>query len=149
MIDFLDMDLFDAPPGACLAHACNARGVWGAGVALGFARRFPEARKAYELWCRSFENAATGLAHVSQAGAFYVGSLITSADYGQNRDSAEMILWHTSLAIRDLHDLLPGDIDVYMPRINSGLFAVPWEDTLRVLQQDCSKFRRWVICTQA
>lgn len=153
-IEFADMDLFDAPPGACLAHACNARGVWGAGVALGFSRRFPDARVAYEKWCRLHQLGAAGLAFVCGDNngpevRHWIGCLITSADYGMNRDSNLQILNNTARAIRDLDALLPPGTDVYMPRINSGIFAVPWEETLAVLERHCAYRRKWVVCTPA
>lgn len=141
------MDLFDAPLGSCLAHACNARGVWGAGVALGFARRFPEARKMYERLCRAHTQNCCGIAFVIADDKYEIGCLITSADYGDKRDTPEQILKATEYAIGDLNDLLPAGVDVYMPKINSGLFGVPWEDTMQVLLANCSVDRNWIICT--
>ncbi|KAJ5188086.1 Appr-1-p processing [Penicillium cf. griseofulvum] len=44
-------DLFDAPNGAALIHACNCQGVWGAGIARAFYERYPAAYKIYRNHC--------------------------------------------------------------------------------------------------
>ncbi|KAJ5488417.1 Appr-1-p processing [Penicillium expansum] len=44
-------DLFDAPNGAALIHACNCQGVWGAGIARAFRERYPAAYKIYRNHC--------------------------------------------------------------------------------------------------
>ncbi|KAJ5382226.1 hypothetical protein N7517_000137 [Penicillium concentricum] len=44
-------DLFDAPNGAALIHACNCQGVWGAGIARAFHGRYPGAYEIYRTHC--------------------------------------------------------------------------------------------------
>ncbi|KAJ5207616.1 hypothetical protein N7449_001995 [Penicillium cf. viridicatum] len=44
-------DLFDAPNGAALIHACNCQGVWGAGIAREFRERYPAAYEIYRNHC--------------------------------------------------------------------------------------------------
>ncbi|KGO39501.1 Appr-1-p processing [Penicillium expansum] len=44
-------DLFDAPNGAALIHACNCQGVWGAGIARAFRERYPAAYEIYRNHC--------------------------------------------------------------------------------------------------
>ncbi|KAJ5826610.1 hypothetical protein N7447_003373 [Penicillium robsamsonii] len=44
-------DLFNAPNGAALIHACNCQGVWGAGIARSFRKRYPAAYEIYRNHC--------------------------------------------------------------------------------------------------
>ncbi|KAJ5779989.1 Appr-1-p processing [Penicillium paradoxum] len=44
-------DLFDAPNGAALIHACNCQGLWGAGLARKFRDRYPAAYEIYRKHC--------------------------------------------------------------------------------------------------
>ncbi|KAJ5458662.1 hypothetical protein N7475_010050 [Penicillium sp. IBT 31633x] len=53
-------DLFDAPNGAALIHACNCQGAWGAGIAREFRNRYPAAYEIYRKHCLQYlENRQT------------------------------------------------------------------------------------------
>ncbi|CAI7600047.1 unnamed protein product [Penicillium glandicola] len=55
-------DLFDAPNGGALIHACNCEGVWGAGIARAFRERYPAAYKIYRNHCLIYrDNPATDI----------------------------------------------------------------------------------------
>lgn len=81
---------------------------------------------------------------VAQEGQHFVGCLFTSNFYGKRKDSPTKILGATGPAMRDLlaqvkqWNASHGDGEkigqVRMCKINSGLFAVPWEDTVEVLE---------------
>lgn len=158
------MDLFDAPQDAVLAHACNARGIWGTGVALGFIRRFPDAYTQYQSYCRKVlvqSRAGVSLVVNDRTSGREIACMITSVDYGANRDSEETILDQTRRAIISLElDLQAFDRglraggystheEVYLPRINSGMFGVPWEKTEAILQELVGKLpRKYIICTR-
>ncbi|KAL5049624.1 hypothetical protein BDW71DRAFT_175133 [Aspergillus fruticulosus] len=47
-------DLFDAPDGAALIHACNCIGSWGAGIARVFSKKYPAAYEIYKDYCRMY-----------------------------------------------------------------------------------------------
>ncbi|KAL4818678.1 hypothetical protein BDW67DRAFT_157151 [Aspergillus spinulosporus] len=47
-------DLFDAPDGTALIHACNCLGSWGAGIAGVFRKKYPAAYEVYESHCRMY-----------------------------------------------------------------------------------------------
>ncbi|QQK42185.1 Appr-1-p processing [Penicillium digitatum] len=49
-------DLFDAPNGAALIHACNCQGVWGAGIARAFRERYPTAYEIYRNHCLTYRS---------------------------------------------------------------------------------------------
>ncbi|TID29569.1 hypothetical protein CANINC_001843 [Pichia inconspicua] len=49
-------DLFDAlkrGDTVYIGHACNCRGVWGAGIAAAFRAKFPNSYKQYRAHCKS------------------------------------------------------------------------------------------------
>ena len=140
-------DLFTAPPHTVLIHACNTMGSWGGGIALAFRQHYPEAYAIYSAHCkRSLPQRLVGTALLiaPRAGAppsrqHYVGCLFTSKRYGQAKDSPEMILQATGPAMRDLLGQIAregGEVgEIRMCRINSGLFAVPWEESKRVIEE--------------
>jgi ADP-ribose 1''-phosphate phosphatase len=119
-------DLFDgAPDDALLVHACNAQGVWGGyqGIATQFKKRFPVAFVDYAHWCSQKDR--TGEALISGR----VGCLVTSRGYGRRADPPYDIIRNTGFAIKMLMPILGEFTEIHSPRINSGLFRVPWAYT--------------------
>ncbi|KAK3902741.1 hypothetical protein C8A05DRAFT_33551 [Staphylotrichum tortipilum] len=148
-------DIFSAPPATLLIHACNTVGSWGGGIALAFRARYPSAYGIYRAHClRSTPNQLIGTAllippPVSAQGkekalGHYIGCLFTSRRYGKTRDSVEEILAATGPAVRELMGMVArleregkGRVGaVRMCKINSGLFAVPWEESQRVVEEE-------------
>jgi len=125
MIEYRKGSLFDAPEDFVLAHACNCRGVWGSGVAVEFKKRFPLAYQDYREECAK----GMGPGWASLFGR--VACLYTSYDYGSRVSTPYLILHDTGSAVADL--LRQTDAPIAMPKINSGKFGVPWEDTEKVL----------------
>ncbi|AEO61394.1 hypothetical protein MYCTH_2311508 [Thermothelomyces thermophilus ATCC 42464] len=152
-------DLFAAPPNSVLIHACNTVGSWGGGIALAFRSRYPDAFKVYRAHCaRSIPDQLVGTALLirppaaataggatggSRGMGHYIGCLFTSRGYGRSRDPPESILGATGPAMRHLMRLIAEEEErtgaqigeVRMCRINSGLFAVPWDRTKRVVEE--------------
>lgn len=144
-------DLFTAPDGAVLVHACNTMASWSAGIALQFRKRYPAAFAVYKNHCLARDpkrdNPLTGTALLippceksPRAPKHWIGCLFTSARYGKAKDPPRKILVHTAGAVTDLLDQVSkanqgthSISEVRMCEINSGLFAVPWEDTMNVL----------------
>ncbi|KAL0256408.1 ADP-ribose 1''-phosphate phosphatase [Diplodia seriata] len=140
-------DIFDAPPNAVLIHACNCIGDWGAGIAAAFKKHYPSAHKAHQDFCKKGRNgkATTATAQLispvdAQPCRHYVGCLFTSVYFGKKRDSPKVILENTGPAMENLlrqiaEESKVKDItELRICKINSGLFQVPWEDTLEVLR---------------
>lgn len=144
-IEYKKMSLFDAPEGSILVHACNSQGVWGSGIAKEFKERFPEDYLEYKSMI-NFHNRLSG----STCGLFgrseKTGWLVTSHNYGDLKDSPEQIKINTTLALVDL--CLDGPMLVYSNKFNSGLFAVPWEETELILKSVLRMFPdiKWVVC---
>lgn len=131
-ITYVQGDLFQlAPKDANFAQACNCQGVWGSGIAVQFRKRFPKSYKNYVDYCLTFEEIAIGKALVNGQTI----SLMTSFDYGKNKDKPDQIIINTRKAISYLIISHPSILEIHMPKINAGLFAVPWYDTEMVLKE--------------
>jgi ADP-ribose 1''-phosphate phosphatase len=101
-ISYVSGDLFSAPAGSILVHACNTKGSWGAGIALAFKQRFPDAFKVYRAHCQENGDSLAGTCLIIDGGSHYIACLFTSRAYGRNKDSPEQILTATDSALRDL-----------------------------------------------
>jgi ADP-ribose 1''-phosphate phosphatase len=93
-IVYVNDDLFNAPKGSILAHACNCQGVWGSGVAKQFAERFPESYEDYKIVCKVLKKETIpGLACVLKyENGHIVIALFTSENYGEKVDAPDVIL---------------------------------------------------------
>lgn len=140
-----DGDLFDAPSNSILIHACNTRGAWGAGIALQFKRRYPNAFRTYREYCRS-EAPSPGTTLLippmdDPNQNHWIGCLFTSKNYGRAKDSPDEILENTSAAMFELLHKIKDEQShapvgtLRMCEINSGHFGVPWERTLASLSE--------------
>lgn len=149
MIEYKKGDLFTgAPKEAILLHACNNQGKWGSGIAAEFAKRFPDAYTLYSIICKQHKKAGYGF--LVDANYVRVGCLVTSNHYGPKKDPPEKILKQTRSALKEflqLRDIQDG-IEIHSPKINAGLFAVPWQDTARVIEEElkaCEKNVKWIV----
>ena len=112
-----------------LAHACNTGGSWGGGIAAVFRTKFPQANSEYSNFCHNNHN-------------LLGKSLLLKAD--DFSESPERIASYTYESLKDLAEqleLIPdvesnGDCKVVnMPKINAGIFGVPWELTEAELEK--------------
>lgn len=139
MVVYNKGSLFDAPSGV-LAHACNAMGVWGSGIAVEFKKRFPESFKEYQEWCTTGEfygGDPRGFTLLTTYENNYnIGCMVTSLGYGAAKDSKESILRYSEYAIDHLLSQLSsyGINEVNSNKFNSGYFNVPWEETEELLK---------------
>ena len=126
---YVQGDLFKtAPKYELLGHSVNCRGVWGNGIALQFKYKFPQAFTEYSKSCSKKENIGT----VEVFGR--VVCFFTSKNYGKYKDSPELIINNTRLSIADFV-IKRLEREIHIPKINSGLFGVPWKDTEQVLKE--------------
>ncbi|KAK3988165.1 ADP-ribose 1''-phosphate phosphatase, partial [Cladorrhinum sp. PSN332] len=142
-------DLFRAiPPGTVLIHACNAQGSWGGGIAKSFRQRYPGAFQVYKDHCSADlpeHHVGKSLYIPPQPGdppGHTVCCLFTSKLGGSQHDRENEILTQTENAMRHLLRELSWQErtaqakfsgGLRMPRINSGIFGVKWENTHRQL----------------
>lgn len=157
MIIYMRMNLFDAPLGSTLVHACNGQGVWGAGIAAEFANRFPGAENQFREFCehlKHYEVPRVGHSTLFHESDYVIGSIITSDNFGQNKDSVEAIKVQTAIALMDFLKTLDksrasDNYVVYSNKFNSGLFGVPWTDTefiLKTILRAFPKQVKWIVC---
>lgn len=138
MIEYRKGSVFDAMLGrkpVILAHSCNCKGRWGSGVAIGFRENFQNAHNHYVDSCLKYhdENLGTTLL-VEDRDNVRVACMFTSSGYGETLDSKESILKNTELAVGNLLHQSEG-LEIHMPKINAGLFKVPWEETEAILKK--------------
>jgi len=140
MLEYRRGNLLQATgPNTILVHACNTQGSWGAGIAVEFQKRYPKYYKDYKSKCDKYGRTLLGMAIQFRGMANDPGQaiacLFTSAGYGSEKDSEKRILLNTQAAIECLLGTLPEDVEIHSPKINSGLFGVPWEKTERIIEQ--------------
>lgn len=134
MIKYIQGNLFHAPLNSILVHSCNCRGKWGAGIALEFKKRFPVSYGAYVSLCHDFGKSLLGTCLLSYENGYTVACLFVSSGYGDDLDDEGSVLSNTYKALIDLEDQLQVlRPTICMPKINSGLFNVPWDKTERVV----------------
>lgn len=133
-------NLFMAPKGSILLHACNTKGIWGAGIAAQFAKRFPGAHQVYRRSCLAKGSELLGTCLLIKCTDYTVGCLFTSRDIGYRVDKPVLILAATRLAIADLIRQNDQNTPMHMCKINSRLFNVPWSDTKKVLKEFDKEF---------
>ncbi|RLV95183.1 ADP-ribose 1''-phosphate phosphatase [Spathaspora sp. JA1] len=148
MITYIKGDLFshkaiDISKSIILAHACNTGGSWGGGIAAVFARKYPSANLKYSNYCATHSNllGTTLLIPADSTNKVYIACLFTS-DFSQTPSE---IVNYTNQALSDLSkQLANSELNfqtenqhpiINMPKINAGIFGVPWELTEEVLQK--------------
>lgn len=140
MIEHRIGNLFDAPVGSILAHACNGKGTWGGGIAAEFKKRRPAEYVIYHDRCAREKKTSNLVGQCIFAGD--VACLITSDGFGARVDSPESILGATEAALGDLfYRAQVLSQEIHMPKINSGLFCVPWELTEAVIERVLAKYK--------
>lgn len=143
----IDQDIGDG----VLTHACNTQGVWGSGFAKQLADKYPEACDTYRIYCEGqlrMSMDITGQALIVMTQKPWIGCLFTSARYGKQKDDPYTIFDNTISSSLHLISMLEEDSVIHSPMINSGLFAVPWEDTEKAIKSallKCDKTITWVV----
>ena len=150
-ITYKKMDLFSAPKDSILVHSCNAKGVWGSGIAVEFKKRFPGVFLEYNKYCRQLGD--VGIAVLVPDKNHYVGNLIASSGYADTLDTKDEILVNTTLALNNLcYNIEQKGLEertVYSNKFNSGLFKVPWNETEKILKVFVDRYNlKWVVCEQ-
>lgn len=149
MIENKKMDLFDAPKGAMLVHACNCLGVWGSGIAKAFRERYPGAFSYYQATCWDKGRALLGKSIVVGDSGRLIGCLFTSYSFGDKVDPPADILVATKTAITSIYEKARTlkVAEIYSNRFNSGLFGVPWPASEAILQEVSAEYPEinWIV----
>ena len=132
------------PTYTVLVHAVNSQGVWGSGIAKKFKELYPHSFQEYNAVCTLRQN--HNFYETAKENSRKVGCLFTSKNYGNLKDSKDVILYNTVLALEELGSLDNGG-HYYSNKFNSGLFGVPWEETEKILAVAVQKFNLdWTVC---
>ena len=135
MIIYKKGSVLAATPRTVIAHSCNAQGIWGVGIAKQLATHFSDSLSEYAQYCQR-PLGVLGTSIISYEHGYALASLVTSEYYGQGRDSQDKIIRNTKNALDDLIRKLTSTNyvifnakEVNSPKINAGLYGVPWEQT--------------------
>ena len=126
-----------------LVHAVNNQGVWGSGIAVEFKKRYPVEFEIYKFSCNDFMvGESLGIGNIM--------CLFTSEHYGNKKDHKIEILHNTYNAIQNLFDALSYSelkkFHFHSPKINSGRFEVPWEQTEEIIKYLVDKYdANWTV----
>lgn len=135
-IDYKKGSLFqDMNNNFIYVHSNNSKGNWGKGIALEFAEKFPKAYSSH----KNIKN-KLGMGYVVDHDDYKVGCLITSIGYGRYKGDAKSILLYTYISIINmLQSLKEDNVYIKSPKINSGLFSIPWKFTEKIIIRACQK----------
>ena len=128
-----------APKEDYILHSCNARGVWGKGFAKQLKDKYPKSFNEYKAACSRYEREQESPVGECLITSEKIICIFTSHDYGDKVDSPEQILLATESALSSLI-LSKKDIRIHSPKINSGLFQVPWDQTAQIIEEALSLF---------
>ncbi|CAD0084750.1 unnamed protein product [Aureobasidium vineae] len=136
-------DLFAAPANTLLVHACNCAGSWGAGIAAAFKKTYPDHFAIYTAHCKSktpnsLLSTCLLIPPQPKGAKHWIGCLFTSRKYSRGKDSKDDIMDSTDSALQDmleqLEDLEKQPTGIWMCKINSGSFRVPWSQTKALIE---------------
>lgn len=99
---YLTGDLFTAPEGSILVHACNTVGSWGGGIALVFRDKYPVQFELYKAYCKEHGQSLVGTCLLIPGEKYDIACLFTSRAYGKRKDEPRQILAATKTAVQDL-----------------------------------------------
>lgn len=154
-IDYRNGSLFEADYHSIYVHSCNCVGSWGKGIAAEFKKRFPEHFKVYQSHCKTKKPKdilgtclliGPHLPEIEEER--WVACLFTRERPGKapaSKAEADRVQTcaNTTTAMNDLVEQMRHVeqqssyevADVVMPKINAGLFGVPWEQTVKALNE--------------
>ena len=118
-----------------VAHQCNCRGSFGAGIAREIARRFPEVDRAQRLWYQEGRQRLGAVQTVRTHSGLVIANLYAQDDWVHrpgwiNTDYAA--LEHCLEALRD--GMAAEDV-LGMPKIGAGLGGGDWNVIEQIIEQ--------------
>lgn len=138
-------DLFTAvaEKDAVLVHAASTQGVWGAGVARIFADRYPQAFQLYSHQCDHISpDRLLGTYGTWGTGDGPLIAWLFTAEHLGHQSRPHIVAEDTESAVKSMFRdsmMMAGDQEpkwaFHSPKMNSGLFGVPWELTEAVLKK--------------
>lgn len=146
-----------------IIHSCNCGGSWGGGIARQLGSRFPKAEQVYVDACDKYGDKLLGKCLFIPSYKdpnLIICCLFTAEIGGTSYDFRSAILGYTEHALnsvqswiydgeqgtkdsveRDINRVIKDldkplrDYKLEMPKINSGIFGIPWEKTESILKK--------------
>ena len=151
-MEYREGDLFSADENSIFVHSCNCVGSWGKGIAAEFKKRFPEHYAAYNKHCKSHKPGdilgtalllgphLPGIKDKRWVGCLFTRPKPGKAPASKAEEDRTRTCENTTKAMDHLlcqiHEHGKNETgEIAMPKINAGLFAVPWERTVEALKQ--------------
>lgn len=155
MIEYRKGNLFDNVTGAeLIVHACNGMGIWGSGFALECKEKYYWAYEEFVEYLNLHKKRYNPEAfyHICQYSLWTtqsIGCIVTSVGYGKYKDTPGQIALNTKIALKLMLSSYHKDIfTVFSPKMNAGLFNVPWkytETAIKIALQMVPKSIKWVV----
>jgi len=116
---------------AIIAHGCNCRGSFGAGVALQIALQWPMVKEAYRSKFLSTEGWRLGDVQFVYTGSVIIANCATQENYGRKGTHADYDAIRTCMI--KLKDFAAGR-SIALPKIGAGLAGGDWNRIEAILQ---------------
>jgi O-acetyl-ADP-ribose deacetylase (regulator of RNase III) len=130
MITHRTGDLFASTDLDALAHGCNCRGVMGAGIAVVFARRWPQMEQAYRQRCRAGQFTLGQCMAWQAPDGPMVYNLATQDRPGRHARLDAVV---TSAEAMIEHARAHGIRRIGLPRIGAGIGGLRWDQVEQAL----------------
>lgn len=129
-----------------IAHACNMQAMWGSGIAKLIAEKFPYAYYEYRMAIKD-RKAKLGGYYYAHDEYQAVVCLFTSNGYGPSKDPEDRIIANTRTAVDGFIKSASDGLKIISPKINAGLFRVPWEKTEAIINETLQKYNKEITWT--
>lgn len=96
-----------------------------------FKQKFPEAYRKYKAHCSKHSpKQLLGSCQLIEEENYKIACLFTN-----DNSTDEQVAVYTESSLNELAKQLPRNTEINMPKINAGIFAVPWELTEGALKR--------------
>jgi O-acetyl-ADP-ribose deacetylase (regulator of RNase III) len=150
-VEYIKKDITTVQSGI-VAHGCNTKGLFGAGVALGIKHTWPKAYSEYAMVCRQSKIPSDLLGTVNLVdvsdqpatgkkkapGTLLIANCFTQLQCGRNGVYASVDAIKEALsgvfAVASLYD-----IPLYLPKIGAGLGGLSWSNDVEPIVEQLSR----------
>ena len=109
-----------------VAHQCNCRGSFGAGIAREIARRFPEVDHAQRLWYQVGRQQLGAVQMVRTHTGLLIANLYAQEDWRRQPGRINTDYEALTRCLTTMHEVLSPDDVLGMPKIGAGLGGGDW-----------------------
>jgi O-acetyl-ADP-ribose deacetylase (regulator of RNase III) len=122
-----------------IIHGCNARGVFGAGVAATMRRLHPAIYDAY--MAHTPYGLVLGRVIWAESNGLLIGNAITQDGYGRNKEIVYADYAAIRVALRSVNETVAGRFEtVGMPMVGAGLANGDWTIIAKIIEEEAKDF---------